>query len=390
NTALEMIHGEKSEARKIPVEFVQRSSCGCTYDDSYSYQKNAGKEDETISDTMDRLTHSYHRTLSGPFMIRKLIQAAGSLDNFLQKAMMELKHQGAGSAYIYLEKTKEVASLDDWEIPEHVYLAASLEHGEIKAYRRESFTTVSLGQGLTRNKDGNSYFSFLLFDGQRNYGFLMVEIDYREVSFFHMLALQLGTAFHYQELVLTEARSRQMLMEQNDLLNINATVDELTKLYNRRGMIETVIHMAHTDAGKTAIAIMADLDHLKEINDTFGHADGDFAIKSGAQILRGALDGSASISRLGGDEFFAIYVPQDKTPEEIQAEAEAIGGRIDETCMTYNLLTGKPYFVELSHGIITVELHEDLDFTKLLEEVDVQLYEDKKLRRKSVIRELFQ
>ncbi|MCR4999678.1 MAG: substrate-binding domain-containing protein, partial [Lachnospiraceae bacterium] len=46
NTALEMIHGEKSEARKIPVEFVQRSSCGCTYDDSYSYQKNAGKEDE--------------------------------------------------------------------------------------------------------------------------------------------------------------------------------------------------------------------------------------------------------------------------------------------------------------------------------------------------------
>ncbi|SFT32458.1 diguanylate cyclase (GGDEF) domain-containing protein [Lachnospiraceae bacterium XBD2001] len=390
-TALELIRGEKSESRKIPVEFVQRGSCGCKYDADHGYHKNFEKSEESISDTIDRLTHSYQRTLSGPFMIRKLIQTAGSLDLFLRKAMEELQNQGARNAYIYLEATQEIASIEEWKVPEQIYLAASLIGGTISTYRRTPDTIISMGGGLLRKNSGKAYYAFLLFDGQRNYGFMLVDIDRLDVSFFHMLALQLGTAFHYQELVLTEARSRQMLMEQNDLLNMNATVDELTKLYNRRGMIEQVIHMAHTEAGKTAIAVMADLDHLKEINDTFGHADGDFAIKSGAQILRGALGKQAFISRLGGDEYFAMIVPKKEwSQEELAKELAAIGPRIDESCMTFNLLTGKPYFVELSHGVISVKLSSDLDFTKLLEEVDVQLYEDKKLRRKSIRRELYQ
>lgn len=324
-------------------------------------------------------------------MIRKLIQAADSLDLFLKKAMSELYNQGAHRAYIYLAaETEEVREIGNWELPQCLYLAASMDAGHIETYRRNASTRIERGGGLTDHQ-GEKFYSFLLFDGERNYGIMMVDIEGEDVSFFHMLALQLGTAFHYQELVLTEAKSRQMLMEQNDLLNMNATVDELTKLYNRRGMIEKVIHMAHNDAGKTAIAVMADLDHLKEINDCFGHADGDFAIKGGAKILQGALGKDAFISRLGGDEFFAMIVPKKALSEKkLEKEIKAIGERINESCMTYNLLTGKPYFVELSHGVIAVELKEDLDFTKLLEEVDVELYEDKKRRRKSVKRELYQ
>ena len=91
---------------------------------------------------------------------------------------------------------------------------------------------------------------------------------------------------------------------------------------------------------------------------------------------------------------FARRLYDEKTADEylnhLEKELAAIGPRIDESCMTFNLLTGKPYFVELSHGVISVKLQSDLDFTKLLEEVDVQLYEDKKLRRKSIRRELYQ
>lgn len=392
NSAIDLIHGEKTESRKIPVEFVQRGSCGCEYHADYGYHKKFEKAEESAAETLERLTHAYQRTLSGPFMIRKLIQCAGSLDMFLTTAMSELYNQGAHSAYIYLAaETKEVPSLEDWTVPKYIYRAASLENGKIETYRRNESSRVFLRGGLTKNKGGKNFYAFLLFDGQRNYGFLLVDIDRRDISFFHMLALQLGTAFHYQELVLTEARSRELLAEQNDLLNMNATVDELTKLLNRRGIIEKVIHLAHTDAGKTAIAVMADLDHLKEINDCFGHADGDFAIKSGAQILKGSLGKNAFISRLGGDEYFALIVPEKQmSEEELAEEIRNIGARLDESCMTFNLLTGKPYFVELSHGIIPVKLKADLDFTKLLEEVDVQLYEDKKLRRKSIKRELFQ
>ena len=54
--------------------------------------------------------------------------------------------------------------------------------------------------------------------------------------------------------------------------------------------------------------LFADLDHLKEINDCFGHTEGDFAIRKASSILNDELGGEHLLGRVGGDEFVALIM----------------------------------------------------------------------------------
>lgn len=85
-------------------------------------------------------------------------------------------------------------------------------------------------------------------------------------------------------------------------------IDYLTGVLNRRGLdikMEDMIKISQT-SGRNFTAIMMDLDNFKSINDTFGHEEGDKAIKIVADILVDYFGKSATIGRFGGDEFCII------------------------------------------------------------------------------------
>src|SRR4030042_4829587 len=84
--------------------------------------------------------------------------------------------------------------------------------------------------------------------------------------------------------------------------------DELTGLYNRRGFFtfaEQEIKLANR-LRRELYLLYADLDNLKEINDSFGHMEGDSVLIETAKILRETFRQSDIIARIGGDEFVAI------------------------------------------------------------------------------------
>jgi len=84
--------------------------------------------------------------------------------------------------------------------------------------------------------------------------------------------------------------------------------DVLTELPNRRMFrhhLEKAIKAAHRSSSKVAL-LFIDLDHFKEVNDTFGHDWGDTVIKDAAQRLSGCVRESDTLARLGGDEFTII------------------------------------------------------------------------------------
>jgi diguanylate cyclase (GGDEF)-like protein len=98
---------------------------------------------------------------------------------------------------------------------------------------------------------------------------------------------------------------------------IHATTDPLTKVGNRRAFEERLGEMA----GATAV-IAIDVDHLKPLNDEFGHEAGDMLLVEVARTLRAQLRGGDQLLRIGGDEFVSIM---DATTE---AEAIAIAERM--------------------------------------------------------------
>jgi two-component system, cell cycle response regulator len=98
------------------------------------------------------------------------------------------------------------------------------------------------------------------------------------------------------------------LVDANQRLAAQALTDDLTGLANRRGgahELERTVALATRHGHALALA-RVDVDHFKEINDTFGHQAGDRVLAEVARRLAGAVRGGDKLARWGGDEFVAI------------------------------------------------------------------------------------
>jgi two-component system cell cycle response regulator len=117
-----------------------------------------------------------------------------------------------------------------------------------------------------------------------------------------------------------------------------AITDPLTGLYNRRYAIPHMerMLMQAQENGRSCAIMVADLDHLKQINDQYGHAAGDTVLVEVSRRLNTNLRAIDLVARMGGEEFLIIM------PETKQGEAETAGKRL---C---NLIHDTP--IELANG----------------------------------------
>lgn len=152
-----------------------------------------------------------------------------------------------------------------------------------------------------------------------------------------------------------------------------ALMDELTTLYNRRGFMalaEYQVKLARRN-GRSFALLYADIDGLKSINDTWGHAEGDRAIAETARILRESVRASDLIARFGGDEFCLLTV--DATVDD----ANALALRLKERLCENNAKGHRPYSLTFSVGIVTCRPSEADDLQDLLHIADARMYEAK-------------
>ena len=122
------------------------------------------------------------------------------------------------------------------------------------------------------------------------------------------------------------------------------------------------------------------MDHLKEINDTWGHPAGNFALQSVARILGGCLRSQDTLARVGGDEFLIL----------LNCEEENFGiFSVNELKMPARFLMLNPINHSLwksLFGIAEFRPKPDTDTQEIIALADKELYEAKKHRRKSVRR----
>lgn len=130
------------------------------------------------------------------------------------------------------------------------------------------------------------------------------------------LALQAQAVNTQAELRNAElAREKLRLEESNRILQAKAIHDPLTNLYNRGFFEETLIKETHRCGRQAAplAIIMADIDHFKRINDTYGHLCGDSILIQVAQRLRSSIRTSGTLARYGGEEFvILVHKPTEK------------------------------------------------------------------------------
>ncbi|HKR08920.1 MAG TPA: diguanylate cyclase [Gemmatimonadaceae bacterium] len=165
------------------------------------------------------------------------------------------------------------------------------------------------------------------------------------------------------------------LKRAEDDLKALLLVDELTGLPNRRAFItlsEQALKQA-TRLGRDVLMIFIDVDHLKFINDTYGHLAGDRALIDTARVLRESCREADIIARLGGDEFVALLsVDSDQT-------AEIVCERIKSRVELHNVEAGRDYELSLSVGAKRSQA-EGTMLADLLAQADTALYEQKRGR----------
>ena len=132
---------------------------------------------------------------------------------------------------------------------------------------------------------------------------------------------------------------------------LQASTDTLTGLLNRRSFSEKVAAVPH-DLHPVAVA-MADLDHFKNLNDTYGHETGDRALRLFARVLRDSLRAHDLISRYGGEEF-AIAFPDCSSVDATRA-LNTVAAQLDAAIT----VGGLPKFTS-SFGITEIEPGEEL------------------------------
>ncbi|MGE8538789.1 MAG: GGDEF domain-containing protein, partial [Acinetobacter sp.] len=116
--------------------------------------------------------------------------------------------------------------------------------------------------------------------------------------------------------LILQAELRQIeQVRQHELLQEEASKDELTGLYNRRAWDKLLRAEEERckQYGHPAAVLFIDLNDLKKINDSLGHEQGDTLIKNAAQVLRDNVRMNDIVARLGGDEFVILSLENDET-----------------------------------------------------------------------------
>ncbi len=167
-------------------------------------------------------------------------------------------------------------------------------------------------------------------------------------------------------------------MVEREIMAVQLTVsDDLTKISNRRGFLTLTRYSLDICRREMfpATLIFFDLDKFKEINDTYGHVEGDRALKFFAGEMRETLRSSDIFARLGGDEFVALLTnfEVDMIQELIKRFQTMLRSRCDEASLPYN--------IEFSYGFVNFDplKHESID--DMLNEADSAMYENKKSKR---------
>jgi diguanylate cyclase (GGDEF)-like protein len=182
--------------------------------------------------------------------------------------------------------------------------------------------------------------------------------------------------------VLSEAFHRMMLCAikqsilKNDLRSL-ALTDDLTRLYNRRAFYALSTQQLKVMRRKSQglLLFFADVDHLKNINDTYGHREGDLALVRTADALERTFRNSDIVARLGGDEFGILAL------EASCQDQDAILRRLESHLQKASAEEPR-YKLSLSIGVARFDPKHSMSLEYLLGKADQAMYEHKSAHSK--------
>lgn len=232
------------------------------------------------------------------------------------------------------------------------------------------FNTADLLPHIEEIIETNDNLMFLpLHVLEHTIGYLSIvyEPDHLNNAFLYQLIMNISNA-------LETAKIRQRQQSIITSLENKYIHDPMTGLLNRRGFYQNIQPLFKRCIEKQQPILIAsvDLNGLKMINDTYGHADGDIAISTVGKALS-YTNKNATCARFGGDEFVVAYLSDQEN------DAELFRQRTLDYLNDFNMKSNKPYEVSASIGIINAIPNQEMNLDEFIKYADEKMYEEKAL-----------
>ena len=393
--AWKILNGEKlPRETKTTTEPIYRQSCGCVKSSNISFvsRNQAGEivENHHInSNTIEEYTES-SKDINGIYTLIDIFHRNHTLEDFFNSLTAiagQLKF--ASMSVVLYEEPVYFKKSDKIEIPDKAYLKAFIEGDkQVLPYDEKGIETNPLKNLIPpafHSVTTGTYIVHPIFAGEKQYGYLMVKPTDSKFQMHHvylkLIINAIANAWEYtQALNKNEALTsrNERLLRNNQELNFQNSIDELTQVLNRRGFMEKAEKELKRAVknGLSGMVFFADMDGLKKINDTYGHKVGDLAIQTEARVLSAAFRNSDIVGRLSGDEFAILSTGLTK------GYLSAIRTRIEQLNLLLSQEAGLPVTLSLSLGHVAFT-PEKSNLDALLSRADEKLYEEKEIKHAS-------
>jgi diguanylate cyclase (GGDEF)-like protein/PAS domain S-box-containing protein len=209
-----------------------------------------------------------------------------------------------------------------------------------------------------------------------------LQVEGRMIGVMAVQSYTQGIHFYQEDLDLLEFVSNQVAQAierkrmEEEIRSLSLT-DDLTGLYNRRGftlLADQELKLAYRFK-RSVLLFFCDVDSLKAINDTHGHAAGDMALKEVSAILKETFRESDILSRLGGDEFVVL------APDASMENAGILSNRVQTILKRRDQQGDRPYHLTLSIGFARCDPEAPCTLSDLITQADALMYKHKQDRK---------
>lgn len=235
-----------------------------------------------------------------------------------------------------------------------------------------SFPTKELLPPEAIREEPMSVFFFPIHYLQYNFGYIAAVSNKKEHKnvLFHSLLAIIGNTLEHTRI---QSRNESLLTKLNTLY----VQDSLTNLYNRRGFeqFSTTKLIQANRKGISSMILGIDMDNLKYINDAYGHAQGDVALKTIALAIQNACMNDEICARIGGDEYEVFGF--DYNTEM----AETFIRKFQQYLDNFNETSNLPYQVNASLGYVITDSSSRESLEHYMKISDDLLYQNKRIRK---------
>ena len=224
-----------------------------------------------------------------------------------------------------------------------------------------------------RTEEAQVFFLMLLHQRENAYGYALFHYQPGEVP---------SNFFQHWNVVLSGTLSNMHKRDELKLLyeerRLNSITDVMTRLLNRRGLEEQLAPLWQQLCARreNAAFVYFDMDLMKQINDTYGHNAGDYAIRLTGNAIRRAAPKEAVLARVGGDEFLAVL------PRANQQDAERFMKAFRNELEQLNKQENRAFNVEASCGAAVFRLDAFSTIEECVRESDNAMYLEKEKNHK--------